>query len=58
MSGKKNETIGTHVKYVGLGGKWYYCPTCNRRFLRGFYWESGSANGCTQACLKAQMNND
>lgn len=47
----KNETIGKHVRYIGMGDKWYVCPTCSRKFLRGFFWEDGDKNGCTQRCL-------
>jgi DNA-directed RNA polymerase subunit RPC12/RpoP len=47
----KNETIGKHVRYIGMGNKWYVCPTCSRKFLRGFFWEDGDKNGCTQRCL-------
>lgn len=52
---QKNATIGKHVKYIGMGDKWYVCPTCSRKFLRGFFWEEGDKNGCSQRCLKNQV---
>ena len=51
----KNQTIGKHVRYIGLGNNWFVCPNCNRRFLRGFFWEENEKQGCTQTCLKAQI---
>lgn len=51
----QKEVIGTHVRYIGMGNKWYNCPHCSRRFLRGFFWESAGKSGCTQRCLKTQL---
>jgi len=51
----KNETVGKHVRFIGMGGNWYNCPQCNRKFARGFFWEEGDKNGCSQTCLKKQI---
>lgn len=53
----KNKTslIGDHVRYLGLGGKYYCCPTCNRTFSRGFFFEHNKKTGCTRRCLQAQV---
>jgi hypothetical protein len=50
----KSTLIGNHVRYVGLGGKFYCCPTCNRTFSRGFYYENNGKTGCTRNCLQNQ----
>lgn len=52
---QKNEVVGKHIKYIGMGNSWYVCPHCERKFLRGFFWESDGKNGCSQTCLKAQI---
>lgn len=52
---QKNETIGKHIRYIGMGDKFYSCPTCSREFRRGFFWEEGVKNGCSQSCLKVQL---
>jgi transposase-like protein len=47
----KKELVGTHVRYMGLGGIRYVCPNCGRSFIRGFYYEADGKNGCTRGCL-------
>ena len=51
----KNQAIGKHVKYIGMGDNWYHCPSCNRKFARGFFWEENGINGCSQLCLKSLL---
>ena len=51
----KNAIVGKHVRYIGMGDRWYICPSCNNQFLRGFFWEEGEVNGCSQQCLKSQL---
>lgn len=46
--------MGNHVRYVGLGGKRYVCPSCNRAFSRGFYYENNGKTGCKRFCLQSQ----
>jgi transposase-like protein len=52
----KKNLIGDHVRYLGLGGKRYECPVCNRTFSRGFYYQQNSQNGCTRVCLESQIS--
>lgn len=52
----KKDLIGNHVRYVGLGGKCYSCPTCDRTFSRGFYYQEGQQTGCTRVCLEKQVS--
>lgn len=52
----KENLPGTHVLYMGLGGKRYCCPTCNRAFSRGFYYRENNETGCSRKCLKKQIS--
>lgn len=49
---KTNQQVGKIVKYIGLFGRTYTCSVCNRVFKRGFFWEQGVVNACSQTCLK------
>lgn len=51
----QNQTVGKHVRYIGMGNNWYCCPACNRKFARGFFWEENEINGCSQRCLKSLL---
>lgn len=53
-SKNKKDLVGTHVRYMGLGGVSYICPSCRRSFIRGFYYEADGKTGCTRGCLIAQ----
>lgn len=49
----QKEVVGKHVQYIGVGNSWYVCPVCSRSFRRGFFWEDGQRNGCSQVCIKS-----
>lgn len=49
------DNIGHPVRYLGIGGKCYICPSCGRTFSRGFYYEEGGKNACSRTCLTKQI---
>ena len=49
---KVNTVIGSAVLYFGIGDRVFVCPSCNRTFSRGIFYEKDKKQACTRQCLK------
>ena len=47
----KVELLGKAILYVGLKGKTFNCPTCNRQFVRGIIYEHNNEKFCSRNCI-------
>jgi len=48
----KIELPGKAVKYVGMKGVNFECPTCKRTLIKGIIWEHNNSAYCTRNCIK------
>lgn len=51
---KQNDQIGKPVYYLGLIGKVFCCPTCNRKVGKGIVYEHNNKNFCSRRCIKQE----
>jgi hypothetical protein len=42
---------GKAILYYGSNLKFFECPTCARRVVKGIIWEEGSSSYCTRTCI-------
>ena len=47
----KIELPGKAVKYIGMKGTNFECPTCKRTLVKGIIWEYNNSNYCTRTCI-------
>lgn len=43
--------LGKAIKYIGIGGKRFVCPTCDRSFSRGMVYEEKGTMFCSRGCI-------
>jgi len=43
--------LGKAILYVGMGGKTFVCPTCNRKFSKGIVYEHNNKLFCSRNCI-------
>lgn len=48
---KKVEVPGKSVRYIGIGGKVFSCPSCDRSFSRGMVFEFKDNMYCSRRCI-------
>lgn len=48
---KKVEQLGKSVRYIGIGGKVFSCPSCDRSFSRGMVYEHKNTMYCSRNCI-------
>lgn len=42
---------GKAILYIGMGGKSFECPTCNRIFSKGIVYDHSSKLYCSRGCI-------
>lgn len=42
---------GKSVLYIGMGGKTFSCPSCDREFSKGMTYEHNGAMYCSRGCI-------
>ena len=48
----KVELPGKAVKYVGVKGVKFSCPSCSRSLTKGIIYEHEGNSYCTRSCIK------
>lgn len=51
MTQQKVELLGKSVRYIGVGGREFTCPTCSRSFSRGMTFEHNKELYCSRKCI-------
>jgi len=51
----KIELPGKALKYVGMKGVNFECPTCKRTLVKGIIWEHGNSAYCTRTCIPKEI---
>lgn len=49
---KVKELPGKAVKYIGVLGKTFVCPTCARSGSRMMIWEHNGKSYCSRGCIQ------
>jgi hypothetical protein len=44
--------LGKAIMYVGMGGKTFSCPSCDRTFSKGIVYEEKGIMFCSRRCIK------
>jgi hypothetical protein len=47
----KIELPGKAIKYMGMKGVNFTCPTCNRSLVKGIIWEHEGSAYCQRGCI-------
>lgn len=48
---KAKELPGKAVKYIGILGRTFTCPTCGKTGSRMLIWEHGGEAYCSRTCI-------
>lgn len=43
--------LGKATLYVGMGGKTFSCPSCNRTFSKGIVYDHNNKLFCSRNCI-------
>jgi len=47
----KVELPGKALKYIGMKGVNFTCPTCKRSLVKGIIWEHEGSTYCQRGCI-------
>lgn len=51
----KIELPGKAIKYFGMKGVYFTCPSCNRSLVKGIIWEYEGSAYCKRACIPKKV---
>lgn len=43
--------LGKAIQYIGMGGKTFSCPSCNRTFSKGIVYDHKNSMYCSRSCI-------
>jgi hypothetical protein len=49
---KEKELLGKPVKFIGILGVEFTCPTCSRTLKKGIIYDHSGALYCSRNCIK------